>query len=308
MKFKPTRNDIKLYLKGFAMGTADVVPGVSGGTIALISGIYDELVKTVGSFDHKFLKILLSFNLKEIFKAANGRFLVPLGIGIISSILLMARVMHFLLDNYPIYTWSLFFGLILASIIYILKTVEEVRHPLNIVSLVLGTIIGYLVVTLLPVETPETFFAVFLAGFIGICAMILPGISGSFILLILGKYYFITSMLKNPFAGDHLIYILTFCSGCAVGLLSFSKFIDFLLQKFHGVTMCILIGFMVGSLRKIWPWKHIEDSIVIRGKVKVLTDSTYLPTEINSEVLIATFVMLIGFISVFLIEKLGEKA
>jgi len=297
-----------LFLKGFAMGTADIVPGVSGGTVALITGIYNELVKTVGSFDHKFLKILLSFNLKKILEAANAKFLIPLGIGIASSILLMARLMHHLLDVYPTYTWAMFFGLILASILFILRTVNNVTHPKNLFSIILGTILGYMVVSLIPVDTPETYLAVLLSGIVAICAMILPGISGSFILLILGKYYFITSMLKNPFVGDHLIYLSVFAVGCGFGLLTFSKVINYLLEKFHGITMCILIGFMIGSLKKVWPWKTIVDSKLVNGKLKVLTDSPFMPSELNSDVIVAFVIMLVGFSTVYIIEKLSHKS
>jgi putative membrane protein len=305
---KFSNRNILLYLKGFAMGSADVVPGVSGGTVALITGIYDELVKTIGSFDHRFLKILLTFNVKNILAAANTKFLFPLGFGIISSILLMARVMHYMIEVYPIYTWSTFFGLILASILFILKMVSNVTHPKSIASIIAGTLIGFLVVSLIPVQTPENYITVFLAGVVGICAMILPGISGSFILLILGKYYFITSMLKNPFAHDHLIYISVFCLGCGIGLLSFSKLINYLLEKFHSITMCVLIGFMIGSLKKIWPWKTIVESKLVNGKLKVLNDTPFFPSQFDSEIVYAFIFMIIGFTSVYVIEKISPRS
>lgn len=307
MSLKLSKNNLKLFIKGFAMGTADVVPGVSGGTVALITGVYDELVKTIGLFDHRFVKTLLSFDLKKILEESNARFLIPLGIGIVGSILIMARVMHYMLDNFAVQTWSMFFGLIVASILFLLKSIENLKTLPNLVSVIIGTGLGYAVVSLIPVSTPETFIAVFLSGFVGICAMILPGISGSFILLILGKYYFITSMLKNPFAGDHLIYIMTFSFGCLCGLLSFSKLINFLLNRFHGITMCVLVGFMIGSLKKIWPWKTIDQAKMINGKLKVLTENIYFPSQIDSSVMIAFLIMALGFSLVYIIEKSTSK-
>lgn len=304
---KPSSDQIKLYLKGFAMGTADVVPGVSGGTVALITGVYDELVKTVGSFDHHFVKVLLSFKLSRIFEASNAKFLIPLGVGIVSSILIMARVMHYLLDNYAVHTWALFFGLILASILFLLRSIEKLKTLPNLFSLLVGVGLGLGVVSLVPVDTPQTYLAVFGAGFVGICAMILPGISGSFILLILGKYYFITSMLKNPFAGNNLIFILTFCFGCLCGLISFSKLINYLLEKFHAITMCVLVGFMIGSMVKIWPWKTIDQAKMINGKLKVLSESPYFPTQIDSSVIVAFLIMALGFAMVYIIEKSTSK-
>jgi len=306
MPLKVSKKDLVLYVKGFSMGTADVVPGVSGGTVALITGVYDELVKTIGSFDHHFFKILLTFDLKKIATAMNLKFLMPLGLGIASSIIIMARIMHYLIDNYSIQTWSLFFGLILASIVFILKTVKDLKSVKNIFSILLGTGLGLSVVSLVPVQTPESYLAVFIAGLIGICAMILPGISGSFILLILGKYYFITSMLKNPFASNHLVYIGVFCLGCLIGLLSFSKVINFLLEKYHSTTMCVLIGFMIGSLKKIWPWRNIEDAKIINGKLKILSESIYFPATIDTQVITAIFIMALGFSMVYIIEKASQ--
>ena len=201
----------------------------------------------------------------------------------------------------------MFFGLILASIIFLFKTIENNKSLSTLGGITIGTLIGYGVVSLIPVSTPESYLAIFFSGFIAICAMILPGISGSFILLILGKYLFITSALKAPFVGSNLLIIGVFALGCGGGLLSFSKLLNYLLKNFHNPTMAILTGFMIGSLKKIWPWREVIDSTVIRSKVKVLQDACVLPSTFNMEVVIAIAVMIVGFSLVFILEKVGNK-
>ncbi|MEX1099611.1 MAG: DUF368 domain-containing protein, partial [Bacteriovoracaceae bacterium] len=201
---------IMLLLKGFAMGLADIVPGVSGGTVAFITGIYDELLASIASVNAAFVRQLLKFQFKNALAQIHFEFLAPLLIGIASAVLLTSRLMHFLLNEYPIYTWSLFFGLILASALYIAKHIKRPDNKLNYLFLPAGALIGWALVSLIPVQTPESYPYVFGAGAIAICAMILPGISGSFILLILGKYAFITGALKNPFEAGNLALILVF--------------------------------------------------------------------------------------------------
>lgn len=289
------------------MGTADIVPGVSGGTVALITGVYNELIKSISSVDHHLLKDLLKFDFKAIYTKLNLSFLIPLGLGIFSALILMARLMSFLLQNYGVYTWSTFFGLLVASILFLKKSVKDFNQPKKLATVAVGTLIGYAVVSLVPVTTPETSLFIFFSGVIGITAMILPGISGSFILLILGKYEYITSCLKNPFLAENMMTILTFASGCAVGIIGFSKFLNYLLKNFHAKTMCVLIGFMIGSLKKIWPWKEVIEQKVIRGKTYVLSEANILPNELNLEVIFALILMLLGFFAVFLLEKSVSK-
>ncbi|MBD65786.1 MAG: DUF368 domain-containing protein [Halobacteriovoraceae bacterium] len=301
-----SKTRVMLFFKGFAMGTADIVPGVSGGTIALITGIYDQLVHTISQLDHQFFKYLVTAKFKEAYQKINPSFLIPLFIGIASAIVAMAKLMHFLMESYSVYTWSAFFGLILASIIVLLKQIPQLRQSINLFGVFAGTVIGYLVVTLIPVQTPENYLMVFGAGMIAICAMILPGISGSFILLILGKYYFITGMIKDPFHLAHLLYIGVFCLGCLLGLISFSKVLNKLLNNHYSLTMCILVGFMIGSLKKIWPWKKLSDQLVPftdPEKAKLLADELYLPSQFSGEVIFAFAIMVISFLIVYLIEK-----
>lgn len=290
------------------MGMADIVPGVSGGTIALVTGIYDELVSSIAKVNKTAFQLLWQKKFKDFFEYLNIWFFLPLGAGIFSAIILMSRVMHFLMSEYAIYTWSFFFGLIVASVIYVSKHIPNLKTPINLVGLSSGSIIGYLAVSLIPVNTPDTYLMLFLSGTIAICAMILPGISGSFILLILGKYLSITSALKNPFGGDNFTAILVFSSGCLVGLLSFSKFLNYLLKNFYGLTMSLLTGFMIGSLKKIWPWKSAINETVIRGKRHVLEEANYLPDQLNSEVLLAFVFAVIGLVLIFFVERLGRTA
>lgn len=294
-------------LKGFAMGIADIVPGVSGGTIAFITGIYDNLIKSISSVDKTFVSLLLKFKIKDAFNHLNGSFLVPLFIGIFAAIISMSKVMHYLMNEYPTYTWSLFFGLIAASILYIGKQIKDIKSFKNIISILAGTIVAYLIVSLIPAQTPNSTLFIFGSGMIAICAMILPGISGSFLLLILGKYAFVTGAVKAPFNPGSLEIIAIFAMGCLVGILSFSKVLNYLLAHFHNTMMCFLTGFMLGSMKKIWPWKETLETTIIRGKTYILKEENILPTSFDQSVLFAILLMLVGFILVLAIEKMAKR-
>lgn len=304
---KPSKDSALLALKGFCMGMADIVPGVSGGTVALVTGVYDRLLESISNVNKTFVTHLLKGQIKAALEHINFAFLLPLGIGIFTAIISMAKVMHYLMANYSVYTWSLFFGLILASILFVAKQVEDLKKPLHIGLIVIGTGVGYGVVSLIPVQTPDTLLAVFLSATVAICAMILPGISGSFILLILGKYMFITSAIKAPFASGSLPIIMTFGVGALVGLLSFSKLLNYLLKHWHNPVMCMLVGFMIGSMKKIWPWREVISQKVIRGKVKVLEDAVVWPTSFGTEEIWAFGLMIFGIVLVFAIESLTHK-
>ena len=304
---KLSKDQISILAKGFCMGCADIVPGVSGGTVALVTGIYDRLIGAISAVNKKFLSLLISMEFKKALEHIDFYFLLPLMIGVFSAIISMAKLMHFLMNEYGVYTWSLFFGLILASIIFVAKQVNNIKKFKQIFFVILGTAIGHAVVTLIPVETPHSFFYVFLAGSIAICAMILPGISGSFILLILGKYLYITSAIKAPLEGDNLLTIITFAAGCLVGLLLFSKLLNYLLKNHHNPMMSILVGFMLGSLQKIWPWKEVLKEKMIRGKTHILEERLVWPSNIGAEETIAFVIMGVGFVLVFMIEKKVNK-
>ena len=307
MQFKSNKENLILASKGFAMGMADIVPGVSGGTIALVTGIYNELVSSIAKLDKAAFHLLFKFKFQELFIHMNAKFLIPLAVGIFSAIIIMSKVMHFFMHEFPVYTWSLFFGLIIASVIFVSKQIPSLKSFKSISFLAIGTIIGYAVVSLIPVSTPDTLPMIFLSGSIAICAMILPGISGSFILLIFGKYLTITSALKNPFADGSLLMIIVFSFGCLIGLILFSKFLNYLLTHFYGPTMAVLTGFMIGSLKKIWPWKNIVDQTIIRGKVHVLEEQAFIPSEFSTQVALALLFMILGFILIFAVERLGQK-
>ena len=303
----PPKKNLITFIKGFCMGTADIIPGVSGGTVALILGIYEELIKTISSINLHSFKILFSLNFTKIQTEFNLNFLLPLFLGIFSAIFMMAGLMHYLFEHYSLYTWSLFFGLILGSILFILKQIPNLKDMRSILSLSAGIAIGYIVISFIPISTPETTWFIFLSGLIGITAMILPGISGSFILLILGKYAFITSAVKNPFGDGNLVIMLTFVLGCLVGILSFSRALRYFLTNFHSQTMCVLAGFMIGSLQKLWPWKEVVSETVIRGKTYILQEAYVLPSELSFPTILAFCIMFFAFTLIVFLEKIGKS-
>ena len=295
-----------LWLKGFCMGGADIIPGVSGGTVAFITGIYDMLVDAIRSFDLRAAKYLFTLNMTGLAGTVHFRFLACLLLGILTAVVSMAQVMNHLLIYNPVETWSLFFGLIAASVYVVGRHIK----PLNGISLlliVLGTAASYSLVGMIPVSTPETLPFVFFCGAIAICAMILPGISGAFILLMLGKYEYITRTLKNPFDLGNLIIILAFVAGAGVGIVVFSRLLHYLLHRWHGATMSVLTGFMLGALRKVWPWKEVLDSVVIRGRVHVLQEQNVLPQSLDGEVWVALTLAVVGVLVVMVLEFLSGR-
>ena len=295
-----------LSLKGFCMGSADVIPGVSGGTIALITGIYEELIQAIRSIDTTMLARILKFDFKGALAHVHIRFLISLFAGIGVAIMSLARLMNYLLHHQAVYTWSLFFGLIAASIFVVGRQIKNWWGIAGI-SFIAGTAAATVIVNLIPLATPETLWFIFLCGFVAICAMILPGISGAFILLILGKYEFVTATLKNPFLPHNALIIAVFGIGCVIGLLAFSRVLNYLLQKFNNLTIAFLTGLMTGSILKIWPWKEILETRIIRGKAHVIWGGNILPDSIGWEVVFAAVLAIIGFIAVMVIEGLSKK-
>ena len=251
-------------IKGACMGAADVIPGVSGGTIAFITGLYDELVGSIASINAEAFRLLLHGQFKAFWRHINGNFLLSLVLGIGVSVVALAGLMQMLLTTYPIQTWAFFFGLIVASSIFILRGISGWRLR-EFIFIALGVALGVTVCTLSPTQTPDSLWFIFLSGAIAICAMILPGISGSFILLILGKYQFIMGVISDLVSGvnfgQNLLILSTFGVGAIVGILSFSKFLHWLLARWQKPTMLVLAGFIIGSLVKVWPWSN-KDAIV----------------------------------------------
>jgi putative membrane protein len=251
-----------LLIRGFLMGSADVVPGVSGGTMALITGIYTRLIDAIKSVDTKAISYLLRLNLKAFFAHVDWQFLLPLFTGILSAILFFTRVipLPILIFTHPEPIYGLFFGLILGSIILLMLDIRPITIQ-KLISLFIGTLIGFWVVNLVPTSTPDALWFIFISGMVAITAMILPGISGSFILLILGKYSYIFGQfaeLGGPQTGDALLILGTFGVGVVLGLAAFSRVLSWLLHRYNIITLSVLIGFLLGTLSVIWPWQIRE--------------------------------------------------
>ncbi|MGE4422657.1 MAG: DUF368 domain-containing protein [Pseudodesulfovibrio sp.] len=300
------REAAMLWLKGLCMGGADIIPGVSGGTIAFITGIYSQLVDAIRSFDFLFVRRLLRLDLKGALAEVHARFLACLLFGILTAIVTMAGVMNYMLNNRPVEIWSLFFGLIAASIFVVGREIKPLS-AVNLGFVLLGTVGSYLLVGMIPVSTPETLSFIFLCGAIAICAMILPGISGAFLLLMLGKYEYVTRTLKNPFLWDNFVVIAAFAGGAVVGIALFSRVLHFLLNRWHAATVSVLTGFMIGALRKVWPWKEVLESAVIRGKIHVLRTQNVLPDGFSGQVALAMGLFVLGVLVVVVLERLSNR-
>lgn len=311
-------------VKGACMGAADVIPGVSGGTIAFIMGIYDKFVGSIASIDAKAVRLLLHGKLREFWNHINGSFLLALVAGIGTSVVCLAGLMQMLLRDFPIQTWAFFFGLIVASSIFIIRSISgwRIREAL---FLIFGVILGVTICTLSPTQTPEALWFVFLSGAIAICAMILPGISGSFILLILGKYQFIMSNITACVSNIGALWgasgadatafwsaalvMAVFLVGAVCGIIGFSKFLHWLLARWHKETLIVLAGFIIGSLVKVWPWSNM-DAIVcsqfpevdLADEAMIQTLSSSVDLHIGGAILFA----LIGFSLVSGIEIAGK--
>ena len=295
-----------LSAKGLAMGAADVVPGVSGGTIAFISGIYEELLETISSINFAALKVFKTDGIKGFWKHINGNFLAALFLGIAISILSLAKLISFLLDEHGVLLWSFFFGLIIASIILVGKKINH-WNIIKIVGLLTGTVVAYYITILPPMQNPDALWFVFLSGAIAICAMILPGISGSFILLLLGSYEMILGAIKDL----KIATIGVFAVGCLTGLLSFSKLLNWLFKHHQDLTIAILTGFLIGSLNKIWPWKEtISTRINSHGETVPFMQENILPHNFDGspQIIGAIAMALIGLILIIGLEKLAKKS
>lgn len=303
------KEHLLLVLKGMGMGAADVVPGVSGGTIAFITGIYEELINSIKSVNLTSLKLLFTGRFTSFWKAVNGNFLISVLLGIAISIFSLAKGLGYLLHNHPILVWSFFFGLIVASTIYVARAIKK-WTPGTVIAAIAGTAIAYTITIISPAEANTTWLFIFLSGAIAICAMILPGISGSFILVLLGMYRFILDSV----GAFNIPVMLVFIAGAGIGIIAFSNLLSWLLKNFHNFTIAILAGFMVGSLNKVWPWKKITDTFIDRhGEVKTLAETNILPgtfeqiTGNSSMTGLAIMLALAGFAFIFIIEKISAS-
>ena len=318
----PNKRNLKDYgflvLKGMGMGAADVVPGVSGGTIAFIVGIYEELIDSIKSINGTTLKQLFTGKIAAFWKGINANFLLSIVAGIGISIFSLAKIITYLLVYHPILVWSFFFGLVLASTWFVSKDIKQWNWK-TILSFVVGAMIAFYITVATPAdarvsarrrddileidaETPSNLLFIFLCGAIAICAMILPGISGSFILVLLGKYFYIMEAVKT----FNVPVMLVFIGGAAIGITTFSRVLSFALRKFHDITIAVLAGFMLGSLNKVWPWKEtIETYVDSHGMTKPLVEANIAPNQFVWE---AVGLMILGFGIVYFLEKLSQKS
>lgn len=256
-----TAKHIITAVKGFFMGAANVVPGVSGGTVALITGIFNEIIEALNSLMvPSNWKILLKGRFREFWHKVHGNFIAALGIGIVASVFSLAKLMTYVLEYFPIQTWAFFFGLIIASAILMLRDIKGWKFR-DVVFAVLGIVLGIAVCTLSPTETTDDMWFIAVCGAIAICTMILPGVSGSFILLILGKYNYIMDAISSL----NWPVLAVFGAGCAIGIMAFTKFLHWLLARYERPTMLVLLGFILGSLIKVWPWSNPDAICASQG-------------------------------------------
>lgn len=296
-----------LSLKGIAMGAADVVPGVSGGTIAFISGIYEELIESINKINFGALKVWKNEGFKSFWSHINGTFFVFLFAGIIISIATLAKVVTYFLEVHPVLIWSFFFGLIVASVWLVGKTIK--KWSLGIIAMLLiGTIIAFYISSIESVAHVEAKWYIFLSGAIAICAMILPGISGSFILVLMGSYHIVLDAVKSK----DLMIIGLFAMGCLIGLLTFARLLKYLFNHFKEITIALLTGFMIGSLYKVWPWKNQigEEPLVIHSNGKedwMMTN--VLPANFNGEALLWPSIgcAIGGMLLILILERFAPK-
>jgi putative membrane protein len=294
-----------ISFKGLAMGAADAVPGVSGGTIAFISGIYEELIQTISNVNISLFKTLLNKGFKSFWKTLNGNFILALLSGIIISFVSFMKLAKYLLEYHPVLIWSYFFGLIVASIYFVGKQITK-WNMATIVSLIAGTSIAFYISKLPSMATNESPWFLFIAGAIAICAMILPGISGSFILIIIGAY----KTLSDAIHDFDFKKIIIFAGGAIIGLLSFSHVLKWLFKNYHNATLALLTGFIFGSLNKVWPWKKTLTWRINSNGIKTpLLQESVFPSlfEGNNQILFALALIILGFLTIFILEKVGSK-
>ena len=282
------------------MGAADIVPGVSGGTVAFLMGIYEELIQSIKTVSGTTLKLFLQGKWRAAWQSVPFRFVIPLGLGLMTAIFTLARAFAYLLNTYPQFLWAFFFGLVLASVYVVSKRVVTWDMH-DYIAAGVTAVLAYIIVGAVPVETPNTLLALFVSGAIAICAMILPGVSGSFLLVIMGKYEQILSAVNNR----DIVSLVVFALGAAVGLSLFSRVLSYLFRKHHDIVVAVLTGFMLGSLRKIWPWKEVVATRVnSHGDIVSLVENNVLPAQFDMSVVGVFVLFLLGLAVVLMLEKL----
>ena len=316
------RRTIPQYLgivaRGICMGASDIVPGVSGGTMAFILGIYEELIDSIRTLGQpNFLQAVFKFRIKDIFQILNWEFLLSVAIGIFIAIITLSHALESLLINQPIYLWSFFFGLVLASVVVVSKRIKNWTPTLG-GMLLLGAVAAYLLVGLVPVQTPNDWWFLIISGAVASCALILPGISGAFLLVLLGKYQYVLGSVNDVRAGDlNAAFPLVFVAiGAVLGLVTFAQILGWLFRRYHDLTVALLIGLMVGSLRKIWPWKvdlaWLRDAagnfvLDSEGQKLVIEQANILPDFGSSQFVIAIVLALVGIGVILILDYLAAR-
>ena len=307
------KKQIKEYtvnaLKGLAIGTANVIPGVSGATLAIITGVFERMVNAIKSIDVTAVKLFFTGKFRKFGEHIDFAFLASLIFGVAAAIITLARLFEFMFEKYPVYIWAYFFGLILASVYYVGKTVTK-WNPVNIILLIAGAVFAAALTFFNPAVENSNMFYLFICGVISICSMILPGISGSFIMILLGNYTLIIKAINNL----DLAVLVPFALGCGIGLLAFAHVLSWILKKYKNQTIATLTGFICGSLLVIWPWKKINyltdalGAIIERKGEKVIKSyQAVMPDAFNAEVVIAILIMLVGVASIVITETIANK-
>ncbi|WP_036379135.1 DUF368 domain-containing protein [Muricauda sp. MAR_2010_75] len=304
MKARRLVDYIFITLKGMAMGAADVVPGVSGGTIAFISGIYEELITSINNINLSLFTTLKKEGFKAAWNKVNGNFLLALFLGIFISVLSLAKFLSWLLENEPILLWSFFFGLVLASIFFVGKEITKWTMA-TVVVFILGAAVAFFITELPPSDNAESLPYLFLSGALAVCAMILPGISGAFILVLLGSYKTILDAVHER----DITIVLTVAVGAIFGLLSFARLLKWMFNHYKNITLALLTGFILGSLNKIWPWKKVLQTKTFGEKTIVVDDMNVWPSafEGDNQLILAIILAMIGFSLIFILEKVASK-
>jgi putative membrane protein len=313
------KNKLVIVAKGIMMGAADVVPGVSGGTIAFITGIYEELIKTIDGIDVSMFRNFFKLGIKPTFEKYNLGFLVALVSGIAISVISLSKAITFLLHTEPVLLWAFFFGLVLASVLYIVKQITTWNTGV-IIAIVLGTAVSYYITIAVPLGPPDSWWYIIFSGFIAIIAMILPGISGAFLLLLLGSYKtilgsisgFVEAILSADWsaAWEFFQTLLLFAVGCILGLKLFSRVLTWLFENYKNLTLGLLTGFMIGSLNKLWPWKTVtEYRVNSHGEKVPFLEQSVLPQNFDGDpkILLVVVLLFVGFILILALEKWAAK-
>lgn len=302
------KNALPVFLKGAAMGIAEVIPGVSGGTIAFISGIYERLLRAIKAFGPEAIQGFRQGGVRGFWSSIDGNFLLALLSGMAGGLIFGVFAVIWILDNYPVLIWAFFFGLILSSVWFVGKQIKKWNWT-TILALALGTAIAFYITVANPGHGNEALWFVFVCGMLAICALMLPGISGSFILLLLGMYTYIVPTVKQAlltFDSASLTILAVFAAGAIIGLAGFSRILTWTFKHYHDFTMALMTGFMLGSLNKIWPWRNVlEYRTNSKGEQIPFLEKSVWPAQYDGETFLFWGIVMIfvGFAAVFFLEK-----